>query len=47
MILCATTLAVLLVIGVKENPGPGVEAEKIMEVLCSASDRILKIKNST
>jgi hypothetical protein len=30
MILCATTLAVLLVIGGKEkNPGPGVEAEKI------------------
>jgi hypothetical protein len=30
MILCATTLAVLLVIGgVEENPGPVVEAEKI------------------
>jgi hypothetical protein len=36
MILCATTLAVLLVIGgVDENLGPGVEAEKIMRVLCS------------
>ena len=31
MFLCATTLVVLLVIGgVEENPGPGVEAEKIM-----------------
>ena len=43
MILCATTLAVLLVIGgVEKNPGPGVEAEKIMQVLCSGCDRILK-----
>jgi len=43
MILCATTLAVLLVIGgVEENPGPGVEAEKIMRVLCSGFERILK-----
>jgi len=42
-ILCATTLAVLLVIGgVEENPGPGVESEKIMRVLCSGCDRILK-----
>jgi hypothetical protein len=37
MILCATTLAVLLVIGgVKKNPGPGMEAEKISE--CCAVD---------
>jgi len=32
----ATTLAVQLVIGgVEKNPGPGVEAEKISQVLCS------------
>jgi hypothetical protein len=32
MILCATTLAVLLVIGgVEENPGPVVETEKKCE----------------
>jgi len=38
-----TTLAGLLVIsGVEENPGPGVEAEKIMQMLCSGCDRILK-----
>jgi hypothetical protein len=31
MMLCATTLAVLLVIGgMEKNPGPVVEAEKIM-----------------
>jgi hypothetical protein len=43
MILCATTLAVLLVIGgVEENPGPVVEAEKIMRVLCCGCERILK-----
>jgi len=43
MILCATTLAVLLVIGgVKRNPGPGVEAEKILQVLCRGCDRNLK-----
>jgi len=41
--LCATTLAVLLVIGgVEKNPGPGVQAEKIMQVLCSWCDRNLK-----
>ena len=42
MILCATTLAVLLVIGVEKNPGPGVEAEKSMQVACSRCDRNLK-----
>jgi hypothetical protein len=43
MILCAATLAVLLVVGgVEENPGPVVEAEKTMRVLCSGCDRILK-----
>jgi hypothetical protein len=43
MIMCATTLAVLLVFGgVEKNPGPVMEAEKIMRVLCSGCDRILK-----
>jgi len=43
MILCVTNLAVLLVIdGVEKNPGPGVEAEKILQVLCSGCDRNLK-----
>jgi hypothetical protein len=43
MILSATTLAVLLVIGgVERNPGPGVETEKIMGVLYSGCQRILK-----
>jgi hypothetical protein len=42
-ILCATTSAVLLVIGgVEKNPGPGVEAEKILQVVCSGCDRNLK-----
>ena len=42
MILCETTLAVLLVIGgVEKNPGHGVEAEKIKQVLCSWCDRNL------
>ena len=44
MILCVMTLAVLLVIGgVEKNPGPGVEAEKILQVLCSGCDRKLKL----
>jgi hypothetical protein len=43
MILCATTLAVLLVIvGVEKIPAPGVEAEKILQVLCSWCDSNLK-----
>jgi hypothetical protein len=34
---------VLIVIGgVEKNPGPGVEAEKIMQVVCSECDRNLK-----
>jgi len=37
------TLAVVLVIdGVEKNPGPGVEAEKISQVLCSWCNRNLK-----
>ena len=45
MILCVTNLAVLLVIdGVEKNPGPGVEAEKILQVLCSRSNRNLNQK---
>jgi hypothetical protein len=41
--LCATTSVELLVIGgVEKNPGPGVEAEKIMQVLCSRCNRNLK-----
>jgi hypothetical protein len=43
MILCAKSLAVLLVIGgVDKNPGPGVEAEKILQILFSWYDRNLK-----
>ena len=42
MILYATTLAILLVIGgVQKNPGLGVEAGKIKQVLCSGCDRNL------
>jgi len=37
------TYAVLLAIGgVEKNPGPGVQAEKIMQVLCSRCERNLK-----
>jgi len=43
VVLCAAALAVLLVIGgVEQNPGPSVEAESIMQVLCSGCDRNLK-----
>jgi len=39
----AVTLVVLLVIGgVEKNPGPFVEAENIMQVLCSRCNRNLK-----
>jgi hypothetical protein len=35
--------SLLLVIGgVEKNPGPGVEAEKILQVVCSGCDRNLK-----
>jgi hypothetical protein len=43
MILCAVALAALLPIGGEEqNPGPGVEAETTVQVLCSGCKRILK-----
>jgi hypothetical protein len=36
-------LAILLVIGgVEQNPGPGVEVESIMQVMCSGCERILR-----
>jgi hypothetical protein len=36
-------LAILLVIGgVEQNPGPGVEVESFMQVMCSGCERILK-----
>jgi hypothetical protein len=43
MILCATTLAVLLVIGgVQKSLESGVETKKILQVVCSGCDRNLK-----
>jgi hypothetical protein len=40
---CAVALAVLLTIGgVEQYPGPGVEAESIVQVLCRGRDRNLK-----
>ena len=42
VVLCARTLAVLLVTGVQNKPGPGVEAENIMQIVCSECDRNLK-----
>jgi len=43
LVLYAAALAVLLVIGgVQQNPGPSVEAESIMQVLCSGCERNLK-----
>ena len=45
MILWPATLAVLLVIGgVEKNPGPAVEAEKILQVLCRVWNRNLKLR---
>ena len=39
MILCATALAVLVIIGgVEKYPGPGVKVEKIWQILCSGYD---------
>jgi hypothetical protein len=41
--LFAAVLAVLLVIGgVEQNPGTGVEVESFMQVICSGCERILK-----
>jgi hypothetical protein len=43
VVLCAVALAVLLAIGgMEQNPGSSVEAESIMQVLCSGCDRNLK-----
>jgi hypothetical protein len=43
MILCAMTLAVLLVTGgVEKNPGSGMEAENKLQFLCNGYDRNLK-----
>jgi hypothetical protein len=43
MLLCAAALTVLLLMGgVEQNPGPGVETECSLQVLCSEGDRILK-----
>jgi rRNA maturation endonuclease Nob1 len=43
MLLCAAALSVLLLIGgVEQNPGPGVEAESSLQIVCSGCDRILK-----
>jgi hypothetical protein len=40
VVLCAAGLAVRLVIGgVEQNPGPGVEAESIMQFLCVGYDK--------
>jgi len=41
--MCAASLATYLVIGGKEqNPGPGMEGENIMQILCSGCERFLK-----
>lgn len=41
--LCAAVLAVLLVIGgVEQNPGPVVEGESFLQVMCSGCERSLK-----
>ncbi|PNF20640.1 hypothetical protein B7P43_G04217 [Cryptotermes secundus] len=42
-LLCAAALAIVLVFGgVEQNPGPVVEAENILQVLCSRCERNLK-----
>jgi hypothetical protein len=47
MILCETTLGVLLVIGgVEKNPGPAVEDEKIMQVCVAGATETLNRKLS-
>jgi hypothetical protein len=43
MLLCAAALTVLLVIGrVEQSPGPGLEVENSLQVLCSECERNLK-----
>jgi hypothetical protein len=43
ILLCTAALTVLLVIGgVEQNPGPGVEADNSLQVLCDGCDRNLK-----
>jgi len=43
MILCAAALATLLVVGgMEQNPGPGMEGESIIQILYRGCDRILK-----
>jgi hypothetical protein len=39
MLLCAATLTALLVIGgVEQNPGPGVEVQNSLQILCSGCE---------
>jgi hypothetical protein len=43
MLLCAATLTALLVIGgVEQNPGPSVEVENSLHIMCSGCERNLK-----
>lgn len=43
VIVCAVSLATFLMIGgMEQNSGPGMEGENIMHVLCSGYNRILK-----
>jgi hypothetical protein len=43
-LLCAATLTALLVInGVEQNPGPGVEVEHSLQILCSGCERNFKL----
>jgi hypothetical protein len=43
MLLCAVALSALFVIGgVEQNPGPGVEVDNSLQVLCSGCERNLK-----
>jgi hypothetical protein len=43
MLLCAAALTALLVIGgVEQNPGPVVEVDNSLQVLCSGCERNLK-----
>jgi hypothetical protein len=45
MLLCAATLTALLVIGgVEQNPGPGVEVKNSLQILYSGCERNLKLE---